>query len=115
MIPDRFHDLLRTALRDGTLVKLTLGKYRGADKTLKNVFVRPVELKAGPRFAFVWRHDTRETTKNHTAGEALAELTTLIGGDFLDAHLFTTTATAQTEYQPNGKSRVRVISKLGAL
>ena len=62
---DRFFELLRAAIHDGTLGKLTLGKHRGADTTLKNVFVRPVALKTGAHLAFVWRHATRDVTKNH--------------------------------------------------
>ncbi|MSU48735.1 MAG: SAM-dependent methyltransferase [Opitutus sp.] len=105
---DRFLDLLRTALRDGTLVKLTLGKPRGGDATLKNLFVRPVVLKTGPHFAFVWRHATRDITKNHAASATLAYLEPLIGRDFLDAHLFTPTQTAQFESQPDGTARLKI-------
>ncbi len=106
---DRFLDLLRAALRDGTLVKLTLGKYRGTDGTLKNLFVRPVTLKTGPHFAFLWRHATRDITKNHPLGQALRELEPLVGGDFLDAHLFTATQTAQFESQPDGTARLKIV------
>ncbi|MBI5771102.1 MAG: SAM-dependent methyltransferase [Verrucomicrobia bacterium] len=105
---ERFLALLRTALADGTLTKLTLGKYRGADSTLRNLFVRPVALKSGPHLAFVWRHATRDTTKNHLPAEALAQLEALIGADFLDAHLFTAAQTAQLETQPDGTARLKV-------
>ena len=105
---DRFLGLLRAAIGAGALVKLTLGKHRGADTTLKNIFVRPVALKAGAHFAFVWRHATRDITKNLSPIETLAQLEALIGGDFLDAHLFTTTQTAQLESQPDGTSRARI-------
>lgn len=107
---DRFLPLLRTAVLEGTLTKLTLGKYRGADATLKNVFVRPVALKAGPHLAFVWRHATRDVTRNLPPPEALAEITRLLGHDFLDAHLFSSSGTAQLETQPGGEGRL----KLGA-
>jgi hypothetical protein len=105
---DRFLELLRTAVTDGTLAKLTLGKHRGADTTLKNLFVRPVALKAGPHLTFVWRHATRDITKNHAPREALLELEPLIGGDFLDAHLFTASQTAQLETNADGTARIRV-------
>jgi SAM-dependent methyltransferase len=105
---DRFFDLLRTAVRDGSLVKLTLGKHRGADASLQNVFVRPVTLKAGPQLAFVYRHATRDVTKNFPIESAVADLERLIGRDFLDAHLFTTGQVAQLETQANGAARVRV-------
>ncbi|MEO6005760.1 MAG: SAM-dependent methyltransferase [Opitutus sp.] len=103
----RFLHLLQSAASDGTLVKLTLGKSRSADPTLKNVFIRPVTLKAGPHLTFVWRHATRDITKNHPVPEALVQLETLIGREFLDAHLFTATVTAQLEGQPDGTARLR--------
>jgi SAM-dependent methyltransferase len=104
---DQFVGLLREAVLGGSLVKLTLGKPGGKDPTLGNLFVRPVVLKTGPQFAFVWRHVTRDISKNHGAAEALRLLEHLIGSDFLDAHLFTTTQSAQLQTGP-GRSRLRV-------
>ena len=104
----RFLALLHSAVHDGTLVKLTLGKHRGADATLQNLFVRPVALKAGPQLSFLWRHATRDITKNHPPAEALALIEPLIGGDFLDAHLFTPVQTAQLETRPDGTMRLSV-------
>ncbi len=111
---DRFLELLHTAVRDGTLVKLTLGKARGADATLKNIFVRPVTLKTGPHLAFLHRHDTRDITKNFLPEEALREIDKLIGADFLDGHLFTATQTAQLECQPAGGARLKTSQVAGA-
>jgi len=94
---DQFILLLRDAVRGGSLVKLTLGKPAGGDPTLVNLFVRPVALRSGPKFAFVWRHSTKDVTKNHGAGEALRLLESMIGSDFLDAHLFTAAQSAQLQ------------------
>ena len=105
---DRLLDLLRTAVAGGTLTKLTLGKHRGRDATLQNLLVRPVALKSGPHLAFVWRHVTRDITKNHPPADALAQLEPLIGADFLDAHLFTDNQIAQLECQPDGTARLHV-------
>lgn len=110
---DRFLELLRTAVHGGTLVKLTLGKHRGPDATLLNLFVRPVALKSGAHFAFVWRHATRDVTKNHAPAAALREIEPLIGAHFLDAHLFTVGQTAQLECQPDGTARLRVKASPG--
>lgn len=89
------------------MVKLTLGKYRGPDASLKNLYVRPVVLKAGPHLCFLWRHATRDITKNVPPADALTQLEALLGADFLDAHLFTATATAQLECQPDGAARLK--------
>jgi SAM-dependent methyltransferase len=104
---DQFLVLLRDAVMGGTVEKLTLGKPSGRDPTLVNLFVRPVALRSGPRLSFVWRHKTKDVTKNHDASEALMLLEPMIGDDFLDAHLFTAAQSAQLETGP-GVSRIRV-------
>jgi SAM-dependent methyltransferase len=105
---ERFLALLGGAVADGTLAKLTLGKYRGADPSLRNLFVRPVALRAGPRLSFVWRHATRDVTKNHPTAEGLAEIGGLLGRDFLDGHLFTAGLSAQLECAADGSARLRI-------
>src|SRR5580698_3397261 len=92
---EHFDLLLRDAILGGTFVKLTLGKPSGGDPSLKNIFVRPVSLKSGQKFAFVWRHATKDVTKNHDSQETISLLAQLIGSEFLDAHLFSTTQNAQ--------------------
>lgn len=104
----RFFRLLRAAVENGILIKLTLGKCRSSDPTLKNLFVRPVTLKAGPHLTFLWRHATRDITKNHPPGEAVAQLDALVGRVFLDAHLFTVRENAQLECQSDGTARIRI-------
>lgn len=104
----RFIALVQSAVHDGTLVKLTLGKHRGTDTTLNNLFVRPVALKAGPHLSFLWRHATRDITKNHPPAEALSLIEPLIGSDFLDAHLFTPAQNAQLETRSDGTARLSI-------
>lgn len=101
-----FRELLAASVRDGSFLRLTLGKPRGGEPTLQNVYVRPVALKAGPHFSFLWRHDTRDLTKNLPPGDALAECDRLIGGVFHSAHLFTRARTAQLEFNKKGEPRL---------
>lgn len=105
---EQFFDLLRASIFNNTLSKLTLGKYRGPDASLRNIFVRPVSLKSGPHLCFVYRHATRDITKNHQPDEALALLEKLIGAEFLDAHLFTAAQSAQLSHDSNGVARIRI-------
>lgn len=105
---DRFLTLVHEAVAQSTLVKLTLGKARGADASLHNLFVRPVTLKAGPQLSLLWRHATRDITKNIAPTELVSAIEPLLGRDFLDAHLFTTTQSAQFESQPDGTARLRL-------
>lgn len=98
---------LRAALEDGSLVKATLGAARGADPTLRQLTVRPVQLRAGPRLACVYRHTTRDITRNLTPEEALAELTARLGRDFGAAHLFTTALVAELNWPEGGEPTLR--------
>ena len=105
---EEFGSRLQQAVADGSLVRLTLGGPQGGDATLRQLSVRPVRLRAGPRLAFVWRHETRDVTKNHPPDEALAQLGELIGHRFATAHLFTTSATVHLEFRPNRPPQLHV-------
>ena len=104
----KFIALLDTTLAEGSLEKLTLGKPCGEDETLKKLMVRPVQLKTGPHYSFVYRHATRDITKNHTPARALEEIISALGRDFLDAHLFTPTRHAQLEIKADGTARLKI-------
>ncbi len=101
-----FLNQLGTSVREGRFVRLTLGKPRGADPTLRNLFVKPVSLRATPHLSFVWRHERQDITKNHPLEEALTRLAELIGTEFHSAHLFTTDRTSQLEYNKKGEPRL---------
>ena len=103
---EHFRDQLAASVRDGSMVKLTLGKPRGADATLRNLLVRPVSLRGAPHLTLVWRHERQDITKNHPPEEALKLLAGLIGTDFHSAHLFTPTRMAQLEFNQHGEPRL---------
>jgi SAM-dependent methyltransferase len=73
---------------------------------LRNLFVRPVTLRGAPHYSFVWRHATRDITKNHTPADAVSQLEQIIGTGFHSAHLFTADRTAQLEYNKKGEPRL---------
>ena len=97
---------LAESLGDGSFVKLTLAACRGGDSALKNVLVRPVELKAGPRLCFVYRYATRDVTKNFEQAEAVELLNDLVGQQFKKAHLFTTRWTSELEFREGRTTRL---------
>ena len=106
----RFQVLLHDALAQNALVKLTLGKPRAdaPDPTLRNVFARPVVLKSGPQISLLYRHATRDITKNLPPAEAESALLRLLADSFLDAHLFTPLQTAQLEQSPDAARPARL-------
>jgi SAM-dependent methyltransferase len=102
-----FLALLDAAVRDGTFQRLTLGKPRGGDDgTLQNVYIRPVRLKSGPHLSFLWRHDTRDLTKNIPPEDGVIEVGRLVGTIFHSAHLFLAGRTVQLEFNKKGEPRL---------
>jgi SAM-dependent methyltransferase len=83
-----FIDRLLQALADGRLLKGSLAKYRGPEADLQRVLLRPVMLRGERCLQLVYRHDTRDITKNHSAVELPAVLGGLLGpAAFRHAHL----------------------------
>lgn len=102
-----FLTLLEAAVRDGSFVRLVLGKPRGGDDaTLQNVYIRPVRLKSGPHLSFLWRHDTRDLTKNVDPEDGVLEVGRLVGAIFHSAHLFLPQRTVQLEFNKKGEPRL---------
>jgi len=102
-----FLDAVRSAVERGELHKLVLGRYRGTQGDLRRIIVRPVKLKAGPRLSFVWRHATRDETRNLAPEAGQARVRELLAGDFGDAHLYTAQATVHLETNAKGRRRMR--------
>lgn len=78
------------SLENQTFVKMTLGKYKGADAHLQRILIRLVEIKRGTRLFFLYRYDTRDTAKNFEFAEGVSIVRDLLGREFFAAHLFTT-------------------------
>jgi SAM-dependent methyltransferase len=105
---DDFTARLAASVHDGTFARLTLGKPRGGDPTLQKILIRPVALKSGPHLSFVWRHDTRDITKNLPPAEAVREIGRLLGSQFHSAHLATTQQGVQLEFNKKGEPRLHL-------
>lgn len=106
MLPlHQFLDIFRTACAAGHFLKCTLGKpAAAAPDGLKNIYLRPVMLKAGPRIAFTYRYQTRDEVKNFTAEEAARQLESLLGAQFLNADLFSAETDAALAFSKNGNA-----------
>ncbi len=105
---DAFLDHLRKAVADGSFNKLTLGAPFDAKADLRNVFIRPVQLKNGPQLSLLWRHNTKDITRNLPPAEAIDAIAGLLGETFRDAHLFTQDSTIEYRHTPDGKDLLRI-------
>jgi hypothetical protein len=98
---------IETALAVKTFVKLTLGNYKGADKSLQKILVRPVSTKRGERLYFTYRHETNEIAKNYEITESLGVIRKALGEGFRSAHLFTTEKDVQLAVAKSGKATLK--------
>ena len=95
------------SLHKGSVVKLSLGNYHGADESLKNIYIKQVLIKKEPRLSLTYRHKTRDITKNHTFEEVTALLKQWLAGDFYVATLQTADSDLLFEIHPSGKATLK--------
>lgn len=103
---DDFYQLLADSLAKNSLIKLLLSKYRGADKSLQRITIRPISLQNESMLSFVYQHQTNHITKNLSYDEGLASIKLLLGSDFKSAHLATAQAEVQLEISKKGKVQI---------
>lgn len=101
----QFLDAFRTAFSSGQLLKCTLGKpTAAAPADLKNVYLRPVQLKKGLQVAFTFRYKTRDEVKNFGLDEALVQLEKMLGTIFLHADLLSPERDFSLQFNPKGEA-----------
>jgi hypothetical protein len=104
----RFLATVQSSLADNSFVRLTLGHHRGADASLRKITIKVVHLARGESLSFVYRHATKDVTKNWPLDQGIAQLADSLGTGFLHANLFTTANDFELEYHKDGRPRLRV-------
>ncbi len=89
---------LESSLADNSFVKLSLGHYKGADVSLKNIYARKIIIKREEKLSFTYRHQTKDIVKNYTIPEALEKIAGELKQNFHTATLFTTQFDLQFEH-----------------
>ena len=87
--PQRFIDRLRHSLADDSFVRLVLGRPQGAEPSLHKLLARRIVLRGAEQLSLVWRHQTKDITKNLPIDEALILIGSLLPAGFGHAHLVT--------------------------
>jgi len=111
---ERFLHLVRLALASGQFGKLLLSGPVGDDADVERLTVRLVELRGEPVLSFLWKHRTKDVTKNHAPEAGLAEIATLLGARFRNAHLHTAAEEVQFAVSRKGRETLRVTRVEGA-
>lgn len=103
----RWMDAVRRAVQAQTLVKVTLSGTWPSTPTLRRVLGRLVDLKAGTRVSLVFRHDTRDVTRNFELNEGLDELGRWLDSGGASGFLRTTDAEWELSGFADGPGRLR--------
>jgi Methyltransferase domain len=103
---EQFESIVATSLKSQEFIRLTLGKYRGADSGLNKLVARIVQLKSGVKLSFTYRYKTKEIVKNYSIEEGIAFIHESVGQDFLSARVFTNQQDVQLEYSKDGNSKI---------
>jgi SAM-dependent methyltransferase len=104
---ERFLALLDRSLAEGSFVKLLLGRYRGPQVDLTGVTVRRLVLRGEDALSFVYRHTTRDLTRNCLLAEGLATVRAALSEGFEHAHLLTQSQDIQLSLTRKGKAVLR--------
>ncbi len=102
----RFLQALQQALAQGRLVKLVLAKPQGAEPGLERITARPIVLRGVPCLSFLFKHSTRDVTRNFSHAEAVAQVLALLGQTFRNAHLFTPGEELQIGFTKKGAAQL---------
>ncbi len=111
--PARFVDRLRQSLADDSFVRLVLGRPQGNEPSLQKLLARRIVLRGAEQLSLVWRHQTKDITKNLPLDEALALIASLLADSFRHAHLVTRGHDIQLALGKKGRWGLR-IGKLAA-
>lgn len=106
-ILEQFLALVQQAWQQQEFVKLTLSKASPKDSDLKNIYIRKIQIKGQAQLSFTLRHSTKDIVQNYSLTEALDQLKSYLGKDFLIANLLTTTKDYTLSYNKKRKAHLR--------
>lgn len=105
---DQFITRIQESISDKQLINLQLANKRNLESDLKSVHVKPVLLKKGERLCFVYRHQTKDITKNYVLDDGITILAELLTNDFYQASLYTAQADVFLNLKKDGSGSIKV-------
>lgn len=105
-----FFEKLQDIVLQKQLIKLTLTNKREKSSDLKKIIVTVVELKKGYCLNFVYRHNTKDITKNYELELGFETLKNALANDFFNADIYATSENISLTILPNGKLKFKTSS-----
>ncbi|MCX6223876.1 MAG: SAM-dependent methyltransferase [Bacteroidia bacterium] len=101
-----FFDKLAQAIDSKELIKLVISNQKIKSSDLQSIIVTIAQLKRGYRLNFVYRHATKDITKNYEFAEGIELLKRANRTDFNNADLFSNRENASLVTTPSGKVKI---------
>ena len=102
-----FLEEVNNSFENKDLVKLLLSNKRNKDADLKSIIITIVHLKKGYFLNFVYRHNTKDITKNHPVNEGVELIKEALEKDFFNADFYSTEKNINLIIKPNGKIQLK--------
>ncbi len=99
---------LQRSLDDGSFIRLGLGRPHRQEPSLEKLLARRVVLRGQDHLALVWRHSSKDITKNLPLAEAVALVASLLDNGFHHAHLQTRGHDIQLAWGKKGRWGLRI-------
>ncbi len=96
-----------TSVKEDSFARLTLSKPTEPHSEVKKIIIRMVLIKEKRNFSFVYRHDTKDITKNFNLEEGGDKIIQLFQTDFGIANLFTEHNHISVEKLEDGKYKLK--------
>ncbi len=104
---ESFLTKLTAIVENRELIKLTLTSKQNQESDLKTIIITAVELKKGYYLNFVYRHNTKDITKNFTLEEAITLIDEALNNQFLNANIFANDQNICFITTPSGKIHIK--------
>ena len=102
-----FLDRLESFIYNKELIKLILSNKKDKSSDLKNITISIVKLKVGYRLNFVYRHNTKDITKNYEFEEGQNIIKEAFSTKFYNAEILSNTENLSIITTPTGKVRMK--------
>ncbi|MCP4520226.1 MAG: SAM-dependent methyltransferase [Cytophagales bacterium] len=103
-----FIEKLKQSIENEEFIKCTLGKIKSKEEpNLQNIYIKPINIKDEYVLSFLYRHKTKDVTKNFSITEAIDKISSLIGNEVLSAHSFSTEENLELLFNKKRKATLR--------
>ena len=105
-----FIDKLSSIVENRELKRLTMAAKKDKESDLKKIIISPVQLKKGFQLNFVYRHTTKDITKNYEIADGIRLIAASLETDFNNAELVSEHTTINLYTLPNGKIQLKTLA-----